>query len=98
MCDRNGVIVAMNEKSCLTFAKDGGAALIGSNLYGCHPGASADKLRDLLENCQQNAYTIEKNGVKKLIYQAPWYDEQGQYAGLMELSLEIPFEMPHYIR
>ena len=43
------------------------------------------------------AYTIEKNGVKKLIYQIPWY-ENGEFMGLVEFSLEIPFEMPHYIR
>jgi hypothetical protein len=46
---------------------------------------------------RQNIYTIEKNGVKKLIYQTPWYQD-GQYAGFIELSLEIPFEMPHFIR
>ena len=39
----------------------------------------------------------EKNGVKKLIYQTPWY-ENGEFMGLVEFSLEIPFEMPHYIR
>ena len=40
---------------------------------------------------------IEKNGVKKIIYQSPWYKE-GEYAGFVELSLEIPLEMPHFIR
>jgi hypothetical protein len=50
-----------------------------------------------METQQTNVYTIEKNGVKKLIYQAPWYEE-GQYCGFLELSLEIPFEMPHFNR
>jgi hypothetical protein len=44
-----------------------------------------------------NAYTIEKNGIKKLIYQTPWY-ENGVYQGFVELSLEIPFEMKHAVR
>jgi hypothetical protein len=35
--------------------------------------------------------------VKKLIYQTPWY-AGGEYAGFVEISLEIPFEMPHFIR
>jgi hypothetical protein len=43
---------------------------------------------------EKNVYTIEKNGVKKLIYQSPWY-YNGEYAGFVELSLEIPFEMEH---
>ena len=37
VCDRDGVILAMNDKSVRTFESDGGAALIGSNLFGCHP-------------------------------------------------------------
>ena len=44
-----------------------------------------------------NAYTIEKNGVKKLIYQTPWFDG-GKFAGLIEFSMEIPRELPHFIR
>jgi hypothetical protein len=32
-----------------------------------------------------------------MIYQAPWFKE-GKVAGLVELSLEIPFDLPHYIR
>ena len=46
---------------------------------------------------EKNVYTIEKNGVKKMIFQSPWYKD-GIYAGFVELSLEIPFEMPHFIR
>jgi hypothetical protein len=42
-------------------------------------------------------YTTEKNGIKKLVYQSPWYKD-GQYAGFVEFVLEIPFEMPHFIR
>ena len=34
---------------------------------------------------------------KKLIYQVPWYDGEA-FGGLIEFSLPIPFEMPHYVR
>jgi hypothetical protein len=50
-----------------------------------------------MESRQKNVYTIEKNGVKKLIYQTPWF-ENGEYRGFVEFGLEIPFEMPHFIR
>jgi len=50
-----------------------------------------------MENRKPNVYTTEKAGVKKLFYQAPWY-EGGEYAGVVELSVEIPFEMPHFVR
>jgi len=35
--------------------------------------------------------------VKKLIFQSPWL-KSGQYACFVEISLEIPFEMPHFVR
>ncbi|WP_420237919.1 hypothetical protein ACOBR2_20390 [Telmatobacter bradus] len=97
VCDRDGVVLAMNDKSVRTFEKDGGAALIGTNLFGCHPEPARTKLKEMLLTGQSNTYTIEKNGVKKLIYQSPWY-EKGVYSGFVELSLEIPFEMPHFVR
>jgi len=46
---------------------------------------------------EKNIYTVEKDGIKKLIYQSPWFND-GQYAGFVELSLEVPFEMPHFVR
>jgi hypothetical protein len=46
-----------------------------------------------MEKQRTNVYTIEKAGRKKLIFQAPWY-EDGIFAGLVELSLDIPSVMP----
>jgi hypothetical protein len=54
-------------------------------------------VQELLTSGRSNVYTIEKGGIKKLIYQSPWY-ENGKYAGLVELSLPIPKEMPHFVR
>lgn len=95
--DCDGVILDMNDRAAKGYAKDGGRALIGKNMLDCHPEPARTKTAHLLQSRQKNVYTIEKNGVKKLIYQAPWY-ENGEYRGLVELSLEIPFELPHFIR
>lgn len=95
--DRDGTIVAMNNKAAQTFESDGGYALIGQNMLDCHPEPSRSKLEQMMATQQANIYTIEKNGVKKLIYQTPWYKD-GHYMGFVEMALEIPFEMPHFIR
>ena len=87
----------MNDRSAQTFADDGGLELIGKSLLDCHPEPARSKIKEMLEKQQSNIYTIEKKGKKKLIYQSPWYRE-GKFAGLVELSLEIPFEMPNFIR
>jgi transcriptional regulator with PAS, ATPase and Fis domain len=97
VCDRDGIILYLNAQEIEVLAEEGGAALIGTNLLDCHPEPARSKLVEIMKNQQQNVYTIEKKGKKKLIYQTPWY-EDGKYAGFVELSLVIPFEMPHFIR
>lgn len=97
VCDADGIIVEMNDRAARNYEKDGGRALIGKNVLDCHPEPARTKTQQLLETQQKNVYTIEKKGVKKLIYQSPWYRE-GKFAGLVELSLEIPAELPHFIR
>jgi transcriptional regulator with PAS, ATPase and Fis domain len=95
--DKDGNIIYLNDKAANNFQKEGGRSLIGKNLKDCHQDYSNDKIREMMQSHEKNVYTIEKKGKKKLIYQAPWY-RQGEFGGLVELSLEIPFEMPHFIR
>jgi len=97
VCDPDGIILEMNAQSAQVFAADGGRLLIGKNLLDCHPEPARTKTQRLLASHEVNAYTIEKNGVKKLVYQAPWFKD-GAYAGLVELSIQIPFELPHFLR
>ena len=95
VCDTKGVILFMNDKACKTFAKHGD--LIGKNLFDFHNLQSKEKIREMLATGGSNAYTIEKNGIKKMIYQTPWFNE-GVVSGLVEISMELPEEMPHHIR
>jgi transcriptional regulator with PAS, ATPase and Fis domain len=95
--DVDGTIIYLNNKATSNFEKYGGQKLIGTNLNDCHQESSNRKILEMMDTHEKNIYTIEKNGKKKLIYQAPWYKD-GAFAGLVELSLEIPFDMPHFIR
>jgi hypothetical protein len=87
----------MNNKAALSFETDGGRTLIGQSMLDCHPEPARSKLIELLQTRQKNVYTIEKKGVWKLVYQTPWY-EDGSFQGLIEMVLEIPPEMPHFVR
>jgi transcriptional regulator with PAS, ATPase and Fis domain len=95
--DLEGKIVYMNDKSLEIFKNDGGEKLLGANVLNCHPEPSRTQLEEMMKNETTNAYTIEKNGKKKLIYQAPWYEDK-VYRGFVELSMEIPFDMANFIR
>jgi transcriptional regulator with PAS, ATPase and Fis domain len=97
VCDARGIIVYMNERAITQYAKDGGAGLIGQNLMDCHGAQSRQKIMEIMETHEKNVYTIEKRGKKKIIYQTPWMDGE-TFMGIVELSLEIPAEMPHYVR
>jgi hypothetical protein len=97
VCGSDGTILAMNERACRTFASDGGAALVGRNVLDCHPEPARTKLAGMLAGGERNVYTIEKAGVRKLIYQTPWHSG-GVCRGLVELSLELPAELPHFVR
>ncbi|MGB8959188.1 MAG: hypothetical protein WCC00_09310, partial [Candidatus Aminicenantales bacterium] len=67
------------------------------NVLDCHPEPSRSKLKGMMAERRTNVYTIQKNGRRKLIYQAPWHKD-GAYAGFVELSLEIPWDLPHFNR
>lgn len=95
--DAEGNIIYMNGRSATTFSKYGGKSLEGTSLRECHKPESWQKILRILDTGRANCYTIEKEGVKKLIYQAPWY-EDGQVAGLVELSMVVPQQMDHFIR
>jgi transcriptional regulator with PAS, ATPase and Fis domain len=94
VCDPQGILLEMNDRAA---EQEDGQELIGSNILDCHPEPARTKFKQLLESGQPNIYTIEKKGKRKLIYQTPWYRD-GKYAGFIELGLEIPERMPHFIR
>ena len=97
VCDAAGKIVYMNERAIRAYEKEGGKDLIGGDLLECHSEKSRARILEIMATGQKNVYTIEKEGKKKIVYQSPWFVD-GEIRGIVEFSLEIPFEMPHFIR
>lgn len=95
--DANGTITAMNRRSCETFAADGGEALIGKSVFDCHPPAARVESEALYRTQKPNHYTITKGGQKKIIHQLPWFKD-GKFGGVIEISIPIPDELPHFNR
>ncbi len=91
-CDTEGVVIYQNERS-VAVNGDGGRSLLP-----CHNERSLSIIRRLLSEGGRNVYTIEKRGTRKLIYQTVWRRDGGAIGGLVEFSMELPDELPHYVR
>ena len=76
------------------------AITISAKLMKCHNERSQQIIKHLLDDAATNVYTISKKGKKKLIYQTPWYEDDAKQVvgGLIEFSIILPDEMPHYDR
>ena len=92
VCDLEGVILYQNEHSVHVNGN-----CCGQSMIPCHNAHSQAIIHRLMHEGGKNVYTIAKKGVKKIIYQTVWR-KQGQIGGLVEFSMEIPEDMPHYIR
>ena len=69
VCAKDGTILDMNQKSRKTFLRPGQPEILGNNVLDCHPEPARTMLADMLAHPRTNVYTVEKEGVKKLIFQ-----------------------------
>jgi transcriptional regulator with PAS, ATPase and Fis domain len=97
VCDGSGTILEMNAEAEALFATDGRRDLLGRNVLDCHPQPSRNKLEGMLARQAANSYFSTENGQKRFFYQSPWY-QNGRYAGHVEISFEVPEEIPHFVR
>lgn len=95
--DHDGIIIDMNDQSEEMFQEDGGRTLIGKNVMDCHPQSARPRVQRIYETHESNVYTITKNGKKQLIYQSPYFND-GQFAGVVEMCLLLPENLPHFDR
>ena len=93
--DKEGNVLYQNDSSV-----EVNGDVRGRNMMGCHNERSQQIIRHLVGDAATNAYTISKKGKRKLIYQTPWYEDEAKQAvgGLIEFSIVLPDEMPHYDR
>jgi transcriptional regulator with PAS, ATPase and Fis domain len=97
VADADDRLIGMNAEAARLLEKHDGRALIGSNVLDCHPEPARETFRLLIRDRKTNVYTTEENGKKRLIYQSPWYRD-GEYAGFVELSFDIPAVIPNIQR
>lgn len=97
ICDLEGIVIYMNDFSKKEFSKDGGELLIGKSLMDCHPEPAQRMLHKMFQEPIYHSYTRERNGVKKMVHQSPWFVD-GEHRGVIEISFVIPQNMAHHKR
>ena len=97
VCDKNGIVIDMTDRAAKAFAEGGNPDLVGAPVYDCHPEAAKIKLKALFDSRRTNVYSFTKDGRKRLVFQTPWTVD-GEYAGFLDLTLELPADMPHFDR
>jgi transcriptional regulator with PAS, ATPase and Fis domain len=93
----DGTVTYLNRQARETFKEEGGASLVGTSLFNCHPEPAQSRLREMYARKEPNHYTISKKGQKKIIHQIPWF-ENGAFAGFVEISIIIPEVLHHFDR
>ncbi len=96
VCDEHGTIVELSPSAVELFAASGGAELVGRSVLDCHPEGMRARLAEAMAARTRNVYTTEKNGRRRIVFQGHWQTEAAN--GYLELSFEIPAELPHRVR
>lgn len=95
--DEHGVITYMNAFAERANQDAGGAKLIGASLFACHPERSLARVHELYQAPGPSHYTVARSGRRKIIHHLPRYRD-GRFAGVVEISVPIPAELPHFER
>ena len=94
VCDAVGTILEMSDTAIRIYEEEGGAALIGRNVFDHHAEIPRKRITAVVKKRSHFIYTTEKDGLKKLVSIAPWYRE-GEYAGFALIVLDLPKTLPN---
>jgi hypothetical protein len=97
VCDQDGTILEMSDVSIKIYEKEGGAKMIGQNVFDHHVEPAKSQIMNVVKQKQHVMYTTEKGGLKKLVSIAPWYRE-GKYAGFSLIVLDLPENLPNIVK
>ncbi len=97
VCEPDGMILEMNQKAIDLYQKEGGAALVGKNVFDHHQEPSRTIVKRLVSQRETSIYTTENGGEKKLVCIAPWFIE-AKYSGFVLMVLDLPAQIHKIIK
>jgi len=97
VCDKDGIILEMSDVSIQIYEKEGGAEMIGRNVFDHHNEPAKSQMMNVVKQKRHVIYTAEKGGVKKLVSVAPW-TQNNEYAGFALIVLDLPAKIPNIVK
>lgn len=97
VCDADGTILEMSDISIQIYEKEGGANMIGRNVFDHHVEPAKSQMMNVVKQKRHVMYTAEKSGLKKLVSIAPWYRER-EYAGFALIVFDLPEKLPNIVK
>ena len=97
VCDTIGTILEMSNVSINIYRREGGAKMIGRNVFDHHEEPARTQMMNVVNKRKHVIYTTEKDGLKKLVSIAPWMKE-GEYAGFVLIVLDLPEKIPNIVK
>lgn len=97
VCDQDGIILEMSNVSIQIYEKEGGAEMVGQNVFDHHVEPSKSQMMNVVKQKRHVIYTAERDGLKKLVSIAPWYRD-GEYAGFALIVLDLPEKLPNIVK
>lgn len=91
----DGTIIAMNARAREAYAS--GRSLVGTNVFDCHPEPARRALARLYERQAASHYTVTRGGERKIVHHLPTF-EDGRFAGIVEIVIPLPDDLPHFDR
>lgn len=98
VCDPNGTILEMSDTAIRLYQKEGGAAMIGKDIFKHHKEPFRSQVQRIVNRRKPFIYTVEQAGKNKLINISPWYLSGGDYAGFVLFVLDLPARMAHLVK
>ena len=93
VCDTEGVVIYQNKQSISV-----NGSIAAKACSPCHNERSKGIIARILEKGDTNALHHREKRDPQNDLQTAWRREDGTVGGIIELSMPIPAEMPHYVR
>jgi len=97
VCDQDGVILEMSDVAIQIYRKEGGAKMIGRNVFDHHQEPAKSQMMNVVRQRRHVIYTTKKGGIKKLVSIAPWF-RADEYAGFALIVLDLPTQIPNILK